>query len=1106
MISELPVQCLLAAGFCIYLAKSPEDVRLRVMGEWCDAVDIRQFNFLRRMSSESDMLVFKSEGLPADELSMQNANVLLNAHHAAPLIIDPATAALNWLKTHLSAKKCTLEVLPHNDPRFQTQVELAVRFGKTLIISEVDGVEPLLYPLLRKDLSRQGPRMVVPVGEKLVDYNENFRVFLATRNPFPDLPPDASAIVTEVNFSVTRSGLEGQLLGVTIKHEQPELEKQKSSLLKREEDFKVQLASLEKELLETLASAEGDILQNQKLLDTLAKTKAASKEIADALEESAMKSEELDRQREQYRPFAEHGSALYFLLQLLRNVEHMYQFSLPSFVTLFSKTLDESMDFDDVASRIAQLKPMLEKSVLFDTSRALFKEHRLMFALHLVHKIHPSAIDETEWDFFVGTLAPDPGAKAPRDFPKWAPRDRIPIYRLFKESFPDVFRYLNIEDADTWSAWSHSPTCEEEFPSRVQKKVSPFQEVLVTQILRPDRLHTAMLRFVCRELGINSPSPSPLVLRSLYEGESTAGVPILMITTTGADPSKDVEDFAVGCVGRDRYHELAMGGGQQSIALGMVRDGMQNGDWVCLKNLHLVTAWLPILEKELSSKEPHQDFRLWLTTESHPAFPRILLQTSIKVTFESPPGVKKNLQRTFEDWSPEFLKTGSVVRSQLLFVLAWFHALSQERRNYIPQGWTKFYEFSFADLRAGVNVIEASVKGATGSPPWQTIHGLMMNAIYGGRVDNPFDVRMLQTYLEHFFCNDMIQGRRMLIQDVSLPNSDEFKDYMQIINSLPDADAPELFHLPANIDRTVQRALSAATIASLQQLSVVGNASGSSIEQWRVSLSPMLELWKKLKADDDVLEKGGSKKLRGDAAPLASFLSMEMDRAEGIVELVDASLGAIQSVLDGTELLTPEVQSEITALLANEVPKSWVARWAHGPEKARAWVRALVSRKVALVGWVKDATQGKLLESPRYLSELLHPGVFLNALRQETARASNCAIDELRLVSAWKHSLLESEPTSMRLGGLLLQGAEFDGSRLSLPESDAHELIEAPVCTIAWVDKTKGRDPYSSSMLSPLYRSTLRESLLVEIMLPLDSKEEAAQWTMCGLALFLAAD
>jgi hypothetical protein len=46
------------------------------------------------------------------------------------------------------------------------------------------------------------------------------------------------------------------------------------------------------------------------------------------------------------------------------------------------------------------------------------------------------------------------------------------------------------------------------------------------------------------------------------------------------------------------------------------------------------------------------------------------------------------------------------VRSQALFALAWFHAVCQERRNFIPQGWTKFYEFSFADLRAGADIID----------------------------------------------------------------------------------------------------------------------------------------------------------------------------------------------------------------------------------------------------------------------------------------------------------------------------------------------------------------------------------------------------------------
>lgn len=42
------------------------------------------------------------------------------------------------------------------DTNFINALELAVRFGKTLIIQEMDGVEPVLYPLLRKDLVAQG--------------------------------------------------------------------------------------------------------------------------------------------------------------------------------------------------------------------------------------------------------------------------------------------------------------------------------------------------------------------------------------------------------------------------------------------------------------------------------------------------------------------------------------------------------------------------------------------------------------------------------------------------------------------------------------------------------------------------------------------------------------------------------------------------------------------------------------------------------------------------------------------------------------------------------------------------------------------------------------
>ena len=200
-------------------------------------------------------------------------------------------------------------------------------------------IEPMLYPLVRRDLRLDGMRQVVRIGDKEVDYNEKFKLYLvsammwrgcsrqwcdvfvssnvsqSTRNPDPQLPPDAASLVNEVNFTVTKSGLEGQLLGVTLQHEQPELEQKKSELLAKEEDMKVQLAAVEKELLEVLATSEGNILENQALIDTLRKAKQKAGDIEASLEGAAKASEELDRQREAYRPFAAAGSRFFFLIR-----------------------------------------------------------------------------------------------------------------------------------------------------------------------------------------------------------------------------------------------------------------------------------------------------------------------------------------------------------------------------------------------------------------------------------------------------------------------------------------------------------------------------------------------------------------------------------------------------------------------------------------------------------------------------------------------------------------------------------------------------------------------------------------------------------------------
>lgn len=130
-------------------------------------------------------------------------------------MIDPNYQATEWLVTHLTGAE---EVIQFGN-KYTNSLELGIRFGKTLIVKEVNCIDPLLVPILRKDLVKQGPRAVVMIGDKTVDYSPEFRLFVCTRNSSIELPSYHKALVNIVNFTVTRSGLENKLLSIVIDHE-----------------------------------------------------------------------------------------------------------------------------------------------------------------------------------------------------------------------------------------------------------------------------------------------------------------------------------------------------------------------------------------------------------------------------------------------------------------------------------------------------------------------------------------------------------------------------------------------------------------------------------------------------------------------------------------------------------------------------------------------------------------------------------------------------------------------------------------------------------------------------------------------------------------------
>uniref|UniRef100_A0A4W6FB67 Cytoplasmic dynein 2 heavy chain 1 n=1 Tax=Lates calcarifer TaxID=8187 RepID=A0A4W6FB67_LATCA len=1104
-LDTLPMRAMLAAAFITYLSAAPEDRRRHCLETWMAQSGLQRFDLRLFLCSESEQLIWKSQGLPSDDLSMENALVILQSV-ACPFLIDPSSRATEWLRIHL--KEHRLEVINQQDSNFMTSLELAVRFGKTLIIQEMDGVEPVLYPLLRRDLIAQGPRYVVQIGDKVIDYNEDFRLFLATRNPTPFIPPDAVSVVTEVNFTTTRAGLRGQLLALTIQQEKPELETEKTRLLQQEEDKKIQLAQLEESLLETLATAQGNILENRELIDSLNQTKASSALIQDSLLESHRLQASLDQERDAYLPLAESASKMYFVITDLSKINNMYRFSLASFLRLFQRALQAKKEAENTEARIAALEASLKNMVYEYVCRSLFKADQLMFAMHFVKGMYPELFQENDWDVFTGSIVGEMFKKEVREFPSWIDMERHGAVAIFKATFPALYQSLCLSDSDLWLSFSQSSQCEQEIPSSIAKKITPFQQLLLVQAVRPDRLQSAMAAFASQALGMKELSPPPLNLRRLYT-ETLEWEPVLIIISPGADPSQELAELAAETIGRDNYHEvISMGQGQADVALATLRECSRNGDWLCLKNLHLVTAWLPLLEKELNVLHPKAGFRLWLTAEVHPRFPPILLQSSLKITYEAPPGLKKNLMRTYESWTPEQISKGGVLaRAQSLFCLAWFHAVCQERRNYIPQGWTKFYEFSLSDLRAGFEIIDRLFEGGK-TFQWEFVHGLLESAIYGGRIDNPSDLRILRSYLEQFFSARLLSsslssgqrksrgGTRFFPPQISLPNSCSILDYRSVIENLPEDDRPAFFGLPANIERSSQRIISSQVISQLRVLSrSVATGSKFDRELWSNGLSPVLNLWKKLNQGSTLIHQKVAPPTEGHGSPVLSFITLEQFNAIRLVQSIHQSLAALSKVIRGTQLLTPEVQKLATALLNQECPSTWQNKW-EGPEEPMQYLRAVVTRALATQSWVERAGRQALLSDTLDLSELFHPDTFLNALRQETARSMGCSMDSLVFVSSWRSPIAQAK-LQVKVGGLQLEGCSFDGVHLCENQHDSPSVSAVPPCYMAWVPQVCSCE----SIWLPLYTSSERVKVVTHICLPCGANPN--QWIQTGAALFL---
>ncbi len=225
-------------------------------------------------------------------------------------------------------KSAKIQKTSFNDNDFLARISEGLQYGVPVLVQDVEKIDPIMNTVLNKEVQKVGGRLVMQVGDKEIACNGELTLFMFTRDANAHFTPDLCSRVTFVNFTVTPSSLMSQCLNIYLKNEREEIDKKRNDLLKLQGEFKEKLRGFEEQLLDSLNKAEGEILENDALIQTLETLKREAARIAIEVAKTDETLEEIEIVSNQYAPLSTMTTRIFFTLESMSNVHYLYQFSL----------------------------------------------------------------------------------------------------------------------------------------------------------------------------------------------------------------------------------------------------------------------------------------------------------------------------------------------------------------------------------------------------------------------------------------------------------------------------------------------------------------------------------------------------------------------------------------------------------------------------------------------------------------------------------------------------------------------------------------------------------------------------------------------------------
>lgn len=1119
--------CLLSASFLSYVGPfSYEFRRSMIYEDWKKSLIEREIPLTKTyrletaLTDDVEISKWNSEGLPPDELSIQNGILTVRASRF-PVCIDPQQQALNWIK---KKEEKHLKISSFSDSDFLKQLEMAIKYGFPFLFQDIDDyVDPVIDNVLEKNWKVASGRTFVMLGDKEVDLDSKFRLYLTTKLANPNLNPAVYAKAVVINYAVTTSGLEDQLLSVVVRNERPDLEEQRESLIEETFVNKNLLKSLEDSLLRELSTSTGNMLDNVELVTTLENTKSKAGEVFTKLQLAETTSADIDRLRNGYRSVAKRGAILFFLLSDMATVNSMYQYSLDSYLKVFAYSLRKALPDSMLSRRLKNIIRTLTKNVYDYGCTGIFEKHKLLFSFQMTMKLelNENRISQTQLNFFIkGNVSLDKSTKV--NPTKWLPsqgwEDLMKLSTDFYEKFSSL--PLELENSPSlWKEWYDLDAPEGTvLPFGYSKKLTPFERLMFIRCFRVDRVYRCVVDFITATMGEEYVTPPVVSLDSIFD-QSSPLMPVVFILSPGSDPTSELMKLADRCgMGGGKFRYLSLGQGQELTALSLLDIAVNRGQWLMFQNCHLLIPFVRTLEKNLEKiTKPHPDFRLWLTTDATPSFPIGILQRSLKVVTEPPNGLKLNLRNTYFKVRPTALDScPHPLFKSLVYVLAFFHAVVQERRKYDKIGWNINYDFNESDFNVCMQILDTYLtkmfEAKDSRIPWSSLKYLIGEVMYGGRVIDNFDRRIVKTYMSEYmgdFLFDTFQPFHFYKDrkvDYKIPPDGDKEDYIAFIDILPLVNNPDVFGLHPNAEIGYYTNAAREMWMYLIELQPQTGATEGGISRDEFIDNVCKDIISKIPLCYDLIKI--RKQFEMSLTPTIIVLLQELERFNKLLEIMNRTLSQLRKALAGEIGMDAVLDNVASSLFNGQLPNAWRKLIPATRKTLGGWMEHYLRRISQYSAW---SQQGDPIVM--WLSGLHIPESYLTALVQMACRKNGWPLDRSTLYTAVtkykSHDEVEDRPDQgCYIEGLYLEGARWDVEKNELQRSAPKVLVEElPVLKVIPIERHRLK--LQNTLRTPVYTTSLRRNAMgvgLVFEADLSTSEHSSHWILQGVCLILNTD